>query len=65
MDTILIDLTFVGGLVVLILVGMIVTMYFYTHGALGLTDFRGVSGLRALTARSVPYQVTIDTDRLK
>ena len=54
----LIALAFGGGLVALLLVGMKVTMYFYTHGALGLTHFGGVNGLRALTARSVPYQVT-------
>jgi len=54
----LIALAFGGGLVTLLLVGMKVTMYFYTHGALGLTRFGGVNGLRALTARSVPYQVT-------
>ncbi len=54
----LIALAFVGGLVALLLVGMKVTMYFYTHGAVGLTRFSRVHGLRALTARSVPYQVT-------
>lgn len=54
----LIALAFVGGLVALLLVGMKVTMYFYTHGALGLTHFRGVHGLRDVTARSVPYPVT-------
>ena|SRR5215831_14114453 len=54
----LIALAFVGGLVALMLIGMKVTMYFYTHEALGVTRFRGVQGLRALTARSVPYQVT-------
>ena len=59
MDTILIALAFVGGLVGLILVGMMVTMYFYTHGALGLTRFRGAKGLQALAARSVPFQVTL------
>jgi len=59
MNTILIALAFVGGLVGLILVGMMVTMYFYTHGALGLTRFRGAKGLQALAARSVPFQVTL------
>ena len=59
MDTTLIALAFVGGLVGLILVGMMVTMYFYTHGALGLTRFRGAKGLQALAARSVPFQVTL------
>ena len=54
----LIALAFGSGLVTLLLVGMKVTMYFYTHGALGRTRFGGVNGLRALTARSVPYQVT-------
>ncbi len=59
MNTILIALAYVGGLVGLILVGMMVTMYFYTHGALGLTRFRGAKGLQALAARSVPFQVTL------
>ena len=36
-------------------------MYFYAHGALGLTRFRAASGFRALTARSVPFQVTPGT----
>jgi len=58
METNLIALAFVGGLAGLVLVGMVVTMYFYIHGALGLTRFRGANGLRALTARSVPFQVT-------
>ena len=60
MNTILIALAFVGGLVGLILVGMMVTMYFYTHGALGLPRFKGAKGLQALAARSVPFQVTLD-----
>jgi len=59
MNTILIALAYVGGLVGLLLVGMMVTMYFYTHGALGLTRFRGAKGLQALAARSVPFQVTL------
>ncbi len=54
----LIALAFVGGLVTLLLVGMRVTMYFYTHGALGLPRFREANGLQRVTARSVPYQVT-------
>jgi hypothetical protein len=58
METILIALAFVGGLAGLIIVGMVVTLYFYTHGALGLTRFRGANGFRTLTARSVPIQVT-------
>ena len=58
MNTILIALVFVGGLAGLVFVGMRVTMYFYAHGALGLTRFRGANGFRALTARSVPFQVT-------
>ena len=58
MDTILIALAFVGGLAGLIIVGMMVTLYFYTHGALGFDRFRGANGLRTLTARSVPIQVT-------
>ncbi len=56
--SLLITLAFAGGLFTLVFLGMKVTMYFYTHGALGLTHFGGVNGLRALTARSVPYQVT-------
>ena len=59
MNTILIALAFVGGLAGLVLAGMMVTLYFYTHGALGLTRFRGANGLRALTARSTPFQVTL------
>ncbi len=59
MNTILIALAYVGGLVGLILVGMMVTMYFYTHGALGLTRFRGAKGLQAWAARSVHFQVTL------
>jgi len=58
MNTILVALVFVVGLAGLVFVGMMVTMYFYTHGALGLTRFRGANSLRALTARSVPIQVT-------
>ena len=58
MDTILIALAFLGGLAGLIIVGMMVTLYFYTHGALGFGHFRGANGLRTLTARSVPIQVT-------
>jgi hypothetical protein len=57
MDTILIALAFVGGLTGLIIVGMLVTMYFYSHDALGLSRSRGVHSLRTLTARSVPVQV--------
>ena len=57
-DTMLIALAFVGGLIGLIIVGMIVTMYFYSHDALRLSRFRGAHGLRSLTARSVPIQVT-------
>jgi hypothetical protein len=60
MNTILIALAFVGGLAGLVLVGMMVTMYFYTHGALGLTRFGGAKGFQALTARSVPFQATLD-----
>jgi hypothetical protein len=55
MDTILIALAFVGGLTGLIILGMIVTLYFYSHGALGLGRSRNVRGLRAITVRSVPY----------
>jgi hypothetical protein len=58
MDTILIALAFVGGLTGLIIVGMMVTMYFYSHDALGLYRSRGVRGLRTLTERSVPVQMS-------
>jgi hypothetical protein len=58
MDTILIALAFLGVLAGLIIVGMMITMYFYTHEALGFPRFRRANGLRALTARSVPFQVT-------
>ena len=61
MNTILIALAFVGGLAGLVLVGMMVTMYFYANGALGRTRFRRAKGIDALTARSVPFQVTLDT----
>jgi hypothetical protein len=59
MNTILVALVFVVGLAGLVFVGMMVTMYFYIRGALGLTRFRGANRLRALTARSVPFQVTL------
>jgi hypothetical protein len=39
MNNILIALAFVGGLAGLVLLGMMVTMYFYTHDAFGLTRF--------------------------
>jgi hypothetical protein len=58
MDTILIALAFVGGLTGMIIVGMIVTLYFYAHDALRLGHSRGVQSLRTFTARSVPVQVT-------
>ena len=58
MDTILIALAFVGGLTGLIIVGMMVTLYFYSHDALGLGRSRRIRGLRAITARSVPVEVT-------
>ncbi len=60
MNTILIALAFIGGLAGLVLVGMMVTMYFYVNGALGRTRFREAKGLEAWTARSVPFQVTLD-----
>lgn len=58
METILVALAFVGVLAGLVLVGMMGTLYFYIHGALGFSPIRGASGLRALTARSVPFQVS-------
>ena len=58
MDTMLIALAFVGGLTGLIIVGMIVTLYFYSHGALRIRRTRGARGLSNITARSVPLQVT-------
>jgi len=59
METILVALAYVSMLAVLVLVGMIGTLYFYVHGALGFSRFREVEGIRAITARSVPYQVSI------
>jgi hypothetical protein len=59
MDTILIALAFVAGLAGLIIVGMRVTLYFYSHEALGLGRSTSVRGLRAITARSVPYETTV------
>ena len=58
MDIILIALAFVGGPTALITVGMLVTMYFYSHDALELRRSSGVRSLRTLTARSVPVQVS-------
>jgi heme A synthase len=55
---ILIALAFVGGFTGLITAGMLVTMYFYSHDALGLCRSRGVRSLSTLTARSVPVQVS-------
>jgi len=57
METILVALAYVGMLAGLVLVGMAGALYFYVHGALGFSRFREVKGLRALAARSVPYQV--------
>ena len=58
METILVALAFVGVLAGSVLVGMLGTLYFYFHGALGFSPMRGMSGLRALTGRSVPFQVS-------
>ncbi len=63
METILVALVYVGMLAVLILVGMLGTLYFYIHGALGFSRFREVKGLRAITARSVPYQVSVGAEQ--
>ena len=52
------SLAFVVGLTGLIIVGMKVTLYFYEHEALGLGRSRSARGLRAITARSVPYEST-------
>jgi hypothetical protein len=62
-DAILIALAFVVGLTGLIIVGMKVTLYFYSHDALGWGRSRGVRGLRAITARSVPYEATAVTSQ--
>lgn len=59
MDTILIALTFIVGLTGLIIVGMRVTLYFYSHEALGLGRSSSLHGLRAITARSVPYEAAV------
>jgi hypothetical protein len=58
MDNILIALAFVGGLTGLIIVGMMVTMYFYSRDALGSGHSRKAHDLHTFTARSVPVQVT-------
>ena len=58
MDNILIALAFVGGLTGLIIVGMMVTMYFYSRDALGPGHSRKAHDLHTFTARSVPVQVT-------
>jgi hypothetical protein len=58
LETILVALAYVGMLAGLVLVGMVGALYFYIHGALGFSRFRKVKGLRALAARSVPYQVS-------
>ena len=42
METIFVALAFVGVLAVLVIVGMIGTLYFYIHGALGFSRFREV-----------------------
>jgi hypothetical protein len=60
MDTILIALAFVGGLIGLIIVGMMITMYFYSHDALWHSHLKGTNSLGALTVRSVPIQVITD-----
>ena len=60
METTLVALAFVGVLSGLILVGMMGTLYFYTRGALEFSRYRQAKGLRAVTARSVPYQVSVD-----
>lgn len=60
METILVALAFVGILAGSVFVGMMGTLYFYMHGALGFSQLRGANGLRALTARSVPFQVSED-----
>ena len=63
METILVALAYVGLLAMLVFVGMLGTLYFYIHGALGITRFREVKGLRAVPARSVPYQVSADAEQ--
>jgi hypothetical protein len=63
MDTILIALAFVGGLTGLIIVGMMVTLYFYSHDALGQGRSRRIRGLRAITARSVPVEMTTGAEQ--
>ncbi len=61
MDTILVALAFVVGLTGLIIVGMMVTLYFYSHDALGLGRSRRIRGLHAFTAKSVPFETTAAT----
>jgi tetrahydromethanopterin S-methyltransferase subunit D len=57
METFLLALAFVGGLMGLVIVGMIGALYFYTHHALRSANSRRRSALQALTARSVPVKV--------
>ncbi len=61
MDTILVALAFIVGLTGLIIVGMMVTLYFYSHDALGLGRSRRIRGLHAFTAKSVPFETTAST----
>lgn len=63
METILVALAYVGMLAVLVLVGMIGTLYFYIHGALGFNRIKEVKGIPAITARSVPYQVSVGAEQ--
>ena len=63
METILVALAYVGLLAVLVLVGMLGTLYFYIHGALGISRFQEVKGLHAVPMRSVPYQISVDAER--
>ena len=45
-DAILVALVFVMGLTGLIIIGMIITLYFYSHDALGLGHSRRIRSLR-------------------
>lgn len=58
MGPILPALAFVGGSIVLIIVGLIGNLYFYSRGAIRSAGSGRIRGLRAMAARSVPVPVT-------
>ena len=58
MGPMLLALAFVGGSTVLIIVGLMGNLYFYSRGAIRLAGSRRIRGLRAIAARSVPVRVS-------